>query len=66
MLLVLLTNSVPVWGEAKPPDELALHAPETGTQAPRFSAEDAFGDTIDLNEELKDHSVLLLFYRGVF
>lgn len=66
VLLLLLANSAPVRGGADPTDELAPNAAKMGTQAPDFSAEEAFGDTISLSEELKDHNVLLLFYRGVF
>ena len=63
---VLLLASSPAWGEADPFDKLAPNAPKTGSEAPPFTAEAAFGYTVTLKEELKDHNVLLLFYRGVF
>jgi len=65
LLLVLLLAS-PAWAETDPFDEIAPNAPKTGSEAPSFSAVAAFGDTINLKEELKGHNVLLLFYRGVF
>ena len=66
ILLLLLLCWSRAWAETDPLDELAPNAPKTGSQAPDFSAEEAFGKTIRLKEELKEHNVLLLFYRGVF
>ena len=66
MLPLLLACCILAWAETDPLDQLAPNAPKTGSQAPDFSAEEAFGKTIHLKEKLKEHNVLLLFYRGVF
>jgi len=66
MLIALLTNSSPALGDADPAEELAPNVARIGTQAPDFTTEEAFGDTVTLSGELKDHNVILLSYRVIF
>ncbi len=65
-VFMLLAGGLPARGAEDPFDGVAPNAPRTGSQAPSFSTKDVFGDTIALSEELKDHNVILLFYRGIF